>query len=226
MYKKIITVLILLAIAGPSVAGVDSHLAFTGHYKTHISLYDYENADVHFTLDEILKDKVVARSFPVGTVFKAKTTSYKPKRRLSRSEVLYLKIYQAVLPDESTVELHEPLKMKAVGYNTPLKYGVYSIIAGGGIALKIATNIWTIGLPVVRGATGLFYAYFDAKSTPKAKSSTKAAFKGFGKGLLTPIPQIIGKGYDLNAHEGSVVFIATSDHKDSHTDVYLSRPLN
>jgi len=171
----------------------------------------------HYELEDKTEDSL--ELFPVGTIFKASFVEHRDARRVSRNEIVKAKIYEADLPNGSSVSMNEVVKIqKAYKHRYSLFGGRYAF-AVAGFVLGTTVDLVTLGLPVGRGGMATWYAAHAVHSNPDTKLSSGA--KGFAKGALYPLPQLVLKGKELNISEGDMLYLREVDSDDDYTNAYI-----
>lgn len=90
-------------------------------------------------------------------------------------------------------------------------------------ALTLGTifDATVVGLPISRGGYGIWYSAQGIRDRKPDSSKFKAGIIGFARGVVFPIPQLIGKGRDLGKlHIGSRISI-DEESKGKSIDAYL-----
>ncbi len=185
---------------------------FDGDLKTEVVMHD----------ENILRLEVIDNSgedyaYPIGTLFTGHFLSHKNRRFFSLDEVEKFELETARLPDGEVVRLkNKRLKIKADGrFDGAYQFG-RSTLSTAGFILSIAVDSLFLGIPVGRGGFALFYTLSALTEAPKCVNKVVEGFKGFLRGALYPLPQILGKGDKLVVHEKSTIMIG----HDPYHNVY------
>jgi len=214
--KKILLALVLLLVSIQNSSAyyfaTDSKAEVTQFDGIRIGLKVYE-----------LDNEEAEGNYPIGTTLTGEVMDHRDRKHFLRDEITKVKITQATLPNGVTETVNQDLVIRPRTFVNFRNAGNTAIITTGGV-LGITLDFLTIGLPVVRGGRALWEAGFEIYDTPPSRSKVKAGLKGFIKGALFPLPELILKGDALPLVTGSHLTILDADTDESKfTAVLISR---
>ena len=173
----------------------------------------------HYELEDKTEDSL--ELFPVGTIFKASFVEHRDVRRMSRNEIVKAKIYEADLPNGSSVSMNQVIKIQKAYKHRYSLMGGRAALRLAGYIVGLTVDVVTLGLPIARGGMGLWEAGHAVHSAEAEESKLKEGAKGFAKGALYPLPQLVLKGKELNVSEGDMVYLREVDSDDDYTNAYI-----
>ena len=168
-------------------------------------------------------DKNETEVFPIGTIFKGKFFEYSFKKHFLRDEYLKLHLYQAILPNQKIIKVDKDIKIRP----RVIISNKHSIQLGGAIlatVLKFTVAVWSVGFPTGRGIKAVTDSAYAVYDTPSKESKWKQGTKGFVKGALFPLPELVLKGEELPIHNESYIWIQDAkEHEKKLTAFILKR---
>lgn len=225
--KKILLnlALVLLIFASSNIKA--SAYYFATDIETQVLSLDDEKCELIVLSHDDDKEEEV---FPIGTILRGKFFEYKFKRRLMRDEYVKLHFYEAKLPDGTVQKIDNDLKVKP-RVLVSSKHNIQLVGAAIGTALKVTIAVWSVGFPVGRGVKAITDAAYGVYNTPIKESRWKQGTKGFIKGALFPLPELLLKGEEIALHDESYLWIqdAKEDEKKltafvvKRKNIYLTR---
>ena len=218
--KKIITslALTLLILASSNLPALSYY--FATDVETQVLSLDDKNVELVVTRHD---DKNETEVFPVGTILKGKFFEYSFRKHFIRDEYIKVHLYQAKLPNGTLVPIDNDIKIRP----RVIVNGAHSLQLAGaalGTALKITVAVWSVGFPTGRGIKAVTDAAFAVYNTPTEESKWKQGTKGFIKGALFPLPELVMKGEHLPIHDESYIWIQDAKkHKKNLTAFVVKR---
>jgi hypothetical protein len=163
--------------------------------------------------------------FPVDTILTGSITGHLPRKHFLRDEKFKVKLNTASFPSGQTEEINYRLKIKPRIFLCYRQLGNLGWATAGGV-LALTVDAVTLGLPISRGGRALWEMGYQIYDTPEGGSKIKQGAKGFVKGALFPIPELVMKGEELPLHVGSTIEIFDDKDRDHQLTARLIKHLN
>ncbi len=134
-------------------------------------------------------------------------------------------MYEAKLPDGTLEKIDNNIKVKPRVFLNSLN-GIQ--LAGDVLStvLKVTVSVWSAGVPVGRGVKAVSEAAFAVYNTPVKESKWKEGTKGFVKGALFPLPELVLKGEELPIHDESYIWIQDARKEKQNLSAFLVKRKN
>ena len=175
--------------------------------RLHLEVLNYDGKTLSMKVTEGDDD------LPKSTVLYAKVFEHKPNRRFMRSEYIKADLTEAVFPNGTSKNLNRKLKVRTKRFGGRRAIG-NGVIGTTGLVLGITIDFLAVGLPVARGGLALWNAGYNIHEKDEDQSAIKEGAKGFIKGALFPLPQLVLKSKRLNLKPGSEVVLLSADADD------------
>jgi hypothetical protein len=221
--KKLLTLLLILTFSvNPAFTNNKYKLKVTNYYSMATDLETlvtkWDGSNINFKVVEVEdEDKSV---YPVGTEFIGRVTEKKEARRFNRDECLMIHVSQVKLPSGLTRAEDLKFNLHARGIINSERMAT-TVIGATALTLGTIFDATVVGLPISRGGYGIWYSAQGIRNREPDSSRFKAGIIGFAKGVVFPIPQLIGRGRNLGKlHVGSRISIDEESHGKS-IDAYL-----
>jgi len=190
------------------------------HFAEIVSL-----SDSQIVLKVTKLEEQSATAFPVGTVLTGSVSQHLNPKHFMRDEKIKLNLHTAQMPDGKSQSINYRMVIKPRTFINSRQFGNMAFVTAGGV-LSLTTDMLTLGLPISRGGRALWEMSYEIYDTPKGHSKFKHGAKGFVKGALFPIPDLIMKGQKLPLHEGSTIEIFDDADSDKQLTAKLIKRLN
>ncbi len=195
---------------------------FATDIETQVSHLDENGLELIVTDIDDDNEKEV---FPIGTKLKGEFYHYEFRRHFLQDENLRVNITKAELPDGTTQELDNYIKIKP-RVMVSANHSVNLAAAAVATALKVTVAVWSVGFPVGRGAKAVADAAFAVYNTPKKESRWKQGVKGFGKGIIFPVYELVAKGEELPIHDQSYIWIQDAQEDKKKLSAFVVKRKN
>ena len=195
---------------------------FATDLETQVLKLDNENVELVVT---DLDDKKEEEAFPIGTILKGKVFEYRFNKHFLRDEYVKVHLYEAHLPNGQVTEIDNDIKIKPRVMASG-KHGVALLGAGIATALKVTVAVWSVGFPTGRGIKAVSDSAFAVYNTPEKESRLKQGTKGFVKGLLFPLPELVLKGEKLPIHDESYIWIQDAKEDEKKLSAFVVKKKN
>ena len=195
---------------------------FATDLETQVVNLDDKNIELIVTDKD---DKKETEAFPIGTILKGKVFEYRFNKHFLRDEYVKVHLYEAVLPNGQVTEIDNDIKIKPRVLASG-KHGVALIGAGIATALKVTVAVWSVGFPTGRGIKAVSDSAFAVYNTPEKESKLKQGTKGFVKGLLFPLPELVLKGEKLPIHDESYIWIQDAKEDEKKLSAFVVKKKN
>lgn len=220
--KKLLSLILILTFS--------MNPAYTSKYKLKVSNYysmasdletrvtKWDGTNLSFKVFEVDDDE--HNLYPVGTEFIGRVVEVKKARRLNRDEKMFIHVSKVRFPGGTTVAEDLKFKLHARGILNTEKV-VTTVVGITAMTLGTIFDATVVGLPISRGGYGVWYSVQRIRDRRPDSSAIKAGIIGFAKGVVFPIPQLLGKGRNLGKlHVGSRISI-DEESKGKSIDAYL-----
>jgi hypothetical protein len=164
-------------------------------------------------------------AFPVGTVLTGSVSQHLNPKHFMRDEKIKLNLHTAQYPSGQTEAISYRMMLKPRTFINTRQFGNMAF-GTTGVVLSLTTDMLTLGLPISRGGRALWEMGYEIYDTPKGHSKFKHGAKGFVRGALFPIPDLVMKGQKLPLHEGSTIEIFDDADSDKQLTAKLIKRLN
>jgi len=190
------------------------------HFAEIVSVSDTQ---IVFKISKL--DEPSSSAFPVGTVITGSVSHHSEPKRLMRDEKIKLNLHTAQYPSGQTEAISYRMVLKPRTFINSRQFGNMAFVTAGGV-LSLTTDMLTLGLPISRGGRALWEMSYEIYDTPKGHSKFKHGAKGFVRGALFPLPELVMKGQKLPLHEGSTIKIFDDSDSDKQLTAKLIKRLN
>lgn len=195
---------------------------FATDLETQVLALDKKNIELIVTKKD---DKDESEAFPVGTIFKGEFYEYSFNKHFVRDEYLKVHLYEAKLPDGTIETIDNNIKVKPRIF-IDNSHGIQLLGFATGMALKFTIAFWTVGFPAYRGIKGITEAAYAVHNTPIKESKWKEGSKGFVKGVLFPLPELVLKGEELPIHDESYIWIQDAKKEKQNISAFVVKRKN
>lgn len=134
-------------------------------------------------------------------------------------------MYEAKLPDGTLEKIDNNIKFKPRIF-IDNSHGIQLLGFATGMALKFTIAFWTVGFPAYRGIKGITEAAYAVYNTPIKESKWKEGSKGFVKGVLFPLPELVLKGEELPIHDESYIWIQDAKKEKQNISAFVVKRKN
>lgn len=163
--------------------------------------------------------------YPVGTKLYASIFASSPKKHFVRDEYIKIHVSKAVLPNGTSETVDKDIKIRPRVFFS-LQNSLAATGGVTGLVLGITIDFLTIALPVVRGGKAVIDSSFAVYNTPRCESKIDQGVKGFVKGALFPLPELIFKGEELPIHDESYLWIQDAKADKKNLTAFLIKRKN
>jgi hypothetical protein len=216
MRKNILILIFSVFVANPVFSAEFS----VDHFAEIVSLTD---SQIVLKVSKLEKDD--QKAYPIGTVLTGSVSQHLEPKHFMRDEKLKLNLHTAQYPNGQTESISYRMVIKPRTFINSRQAGNLAFVTAGGV-LSLTADMLTLGLPISRGGRALWEMGYEIYDTPKGHSKFKHGAKGFVRGALFPLPDLVMKGQKLPLHEGSTIEIFDDGDSDKQLTAKLVKRLN